>query len=153
MLLICFNIGHDKYVLNARDILEITPLVSLKELPGSQDGVAGLLSYHGNFIPIIDISLLCGKPEQKNTLTTRLIIVNYHTNHLLGIKAENVTETLRIDEDDFKESGIQVSEESFLGDVADHKDGPLQLVNIDQLLSNSIKNALFPTASCQEGQA
>ncbi len=147
MLLLSFNIGDDRYVIDTRNIIEVTTLVRLKKLPGSINGVAGLLNYHGTAVPVIDISALCEKPAQQNTLTTRIIIVEYRKKHILGIKAENVTETLRIDSNAFKESGIEINNNDFLGDVAEIDNRFIQLINIDQLLTDEIRMCLFPNAT------
>jgi len=144
MLLLSFSISDDKYVIDTRDIIEVTTLVRLKELPGSIHGVVGLLNYHGSAVPIIDISELCGKPAQENTLTTRIIIVNYINGNVIGIKAENVTETIRVNDDAFEESGIKVNKNNFLGDVAEVDNRFIQLINTDQLLTDEVRECLFP---------
>jgi len=147
MLLLSFNIGDDKYIIDTGNIVEVTPMVRLKQLPTKLHGVSGLLNYHGASVPVIDISSLCGKEPKTDTLATRIIIVRYHEKHILGVKAENVTETLRLNESEFKASGIKVNESSFLGDIAEHDSHFLQLVNIDQLLNDDIRNCLFPEKS------
>lgn len=147
MLLLGFNISDEKYVIDTANIIEVTPLVRLKKIPGTLHGVSGLLNYHGTSVPIVDISQLCGKDLKIDTLATRIIIVKYLTKHILGIKASNVTETLRIDKSKFKEVGIQVNETKFLGDISEHNNKFLQFVNIDQLLTDDIRDCLFPEKS------
>jgi len=144
MLLLSFDIGEEKYAIDTSNIIEITPLVRLKTVPGSLHGICGLLNYHGASVPVVDINLLCDKSNEINTLTTRIIIVNYHDKHVIGIKADNVTETIRADEDNFKSSGIKLSTNNFLGDISEHDSSFLQLVKIDQLLSDAVRNSLFP---------
>jgi len=147
MLLLSFNISDDKYVIDTRNVIEVTTLVKLKKIPMSMIGVAGLLNYHGTAVPIIDINELCDKPSQKSSLTTRLIIVNYLENNILGIKAQNVTETIRINENAFIKSGIKINNSDFIGDVAEIDNRFIQLINIDQLLTNDIRKCLFSNDS------
>jgi len=147
MLLLSFNISDDRYVIDTRNIIEVTTLVRLKKIPGSIHGVAGLLNYHGTAVPIIDVSELCNKPAQQNTLTTRIIIVKYLDNHILGVKAENVTETIRINNDAFEASGIKVNQNDFLGEIAEVDNRFVQLINTNQLLSNDVRECLFPENS------
>jgi len=151
MLLLSFNIGGEKYVINTRSIIEVTPAVRLKKLPGSIHGVCGLLNYHGTSVPVVDISLLCEKKEKIDTLATRIIIVNYHKEHILGVKAENVTETRQIDESEFKKTGIQVNKNKFLGDIAEYDNKFMQLVNVEQLLTDDVRDCLFPEQSRTTG--
>ncbi len=147
MLLLGFNIRDDQYVIDTHHIIEVTTLVRLKSLPGTVSGVAGLLNYHGTSVPVIDISELCGKPVHQTSLTTRIIIVNYLNNHIIGIKAENVTETIRISDNAFKESGIKINKNNFLGDVAEIDNKFIQLINIEQLLTDELRSCLFPDKS------
>jgi len=144
MLLLGFNIGNDKYLIDTANVVEVTPLVHLKELPGSPNGISGLLNYHGDFVPVVDINLLCNRTTAEITLTTRIIISRYHGDKLLAIKAEKVTEAMRIEQSDFSDSGVEVSEQGFLGDVTEHNSELLQMINIDQLLSKEVKDCLFP---------
>jgi len=144
MLLLSFDIGEEKYAIDTNNVIEITPLVNLKTVPGSLHSICGLLNYHGTSVPVVDINLLCDKSNKADTLTTRIIIVNYHDKHVIGIKADNVTETLRANEANFKSSGIQLKTNNFLGDISEHDNSFLQLVNIDQLLSDDVRNSLFP---------
>jgi chemotaxis signal transduction protein len=64
-------------------------------------------------------------------------------NRVLGLLAENVTETLHINDSEFNEIGIKVSNYDFLGGIAEHDDTLLQLINVDQLLSESLQKVLF----------
>ena len=151
MLLLGFNIGNDKYVIDTANVVEVIPLVRLKDLPGSHDGISGLLNYHGEFVPVVDISLLCNKTTGNDTLTTRIIISRYHGDKLLALKAEKVTEAMKIDKNAFTDSGIKVSEQGFLGDVTEHNSELLQMINIDQLLSEEVKDSLFPYIKQRSG--
>jgi len=142
MLLLSFKIGHDDYVIDTTDVVEIIPLVSLKEIPGCDTAVAGLLNYHGASVPVIDLNTLCGQNSQVKTLTTRIILVRYE-GKVLGLITSSVSETLRLEEDDFKSTGINSGENKFLGDIAQYENRFVQRVNIDQLLTDSLRNALF----------
>lgn len=143
MLLLSFDICGDQYVINTNNVIEVTTLVRLKKLPGTINGIAGLLNYHGTAVPVVDISELCGKPLQSNTLTTRIIIVDYLDNNILGIKAENVTETLRVENDAFKKSGVHINNKEFLGEVAEVNNRFIQMINIDELLNDEARRCLF----------
>ena len=146
MLLLGFNIGDETYVVDTRDVIEITPLVRLKALPNSMNGVCGLLNYHGTSVPVVDINQLCAQNDAIDTLTTRIIIVNYN-NNILGVKAGNVTETIRVNESEFKDSGIKINGNDFLGRITEHNNRFLQLINLDLLLTDDVRDCLFPHES------
>jgi len=143
MLLLGFNIGDETYVADTCDVIEIIPLVRLKTLPNSLPGVCGLLNYHGTPVPVVDINQLCAQNNTADTLTTRIIIVNYKK-HVLGIKAESVTETIKIEASEFKDSGIKINGNDFFGKIAEHDNRFLQLIKLDNLLTGDVRDCLFP---------
>lgn len=146
MLLLGFNIGEETYVVDTCNVIEIIPLVRLKTLPNSLHGVCGLLNYHGTSVPVVDINQLCAQNNVADTLTTRIIIVNYN-NNILGIKAGSVTETIRVDESEFEDSGIKINGNDFLGQIAEYNNRFLQLIKIEKLLTDDVRDCLFPQES------
>src|SRR5438105_11295634 len=77
MLLLTFKIGSDRYALPASQMIEVVPLVSLKKIPQAPPGVAGIFNYHGQPVPVIDLSeLTIGIPAQAR-VSTRIILINY----------------------------------------------------------------------------
>jgi len=47
MLFLLFQLGQDRYALEASRVIEVLPLVSLKRIPQAPRGVAGLFNYRG----------------------------------------------------------------------------------------------------------
>src|SRR5262245_16763915 len=102
MLFLLFQIGPDRYAIEARQTVEVLPLVELQRLPtraAGSAGVAGIFNYRGRPVPAIDLSeLTCGRPARA-CLSTRIIVVQ-HTDQagrrqLVGLIAERATELLR----------------------------------------------------------
>jgi chemotaxis-related protein WspB len=103
MLFLHFQIGDDAFALAADRIVEILPLVALTKERHAPEAVAGSFDYRGRFIPVIDLCALeLGRPSRRR-LSTRIIIVRLpdDENILIGLIAENATETLRLDAADF----------------------------------------------------
>ncbi len=77
MLMLVFRLGADRYALDATEIVEVLPRVPLKSLPGAPAWVAGLFSYHGRTVPVVDLaSLALGRPSADH-VSTRLVLVHY----------------------------------------------------------------------------
>ena len=112
MLFLLFQLGKDRYALEASRVVEVVPLLELKQLPQAPRGVAGIFNYRGRPVPAVDLcALTLGQPASER-FSTRIIIVNYPddsgTNHLLGLIAEHATEMLRKDVKDFVDSGVRL---------------------------------------------
>lgn len=103
MLFLHFQIGDDSFALAADGIVEILPLVALSRERDAAEGVAGSFDYRGRFVPVIDLSELeLGRPARRR-MSTRIIIARLpgDDDALVGLIAENATETLRRDPADF----------------------------------------------------
>ena len=136
----CFSI-------TAQDIIAIVPLVSLHEVPQAPEYVAGILSYHGESVPVIDIRALMAGVRSDNRLSTRIAIVRFTVSkgkqRLIGLLAERLTEVMRIDESMFKPSGVTNEKARYLGDVVTDNRGILQRLNVAELLPKASQKMLF----------
>ena len=75
MLCLILQIGDTRYALDARQVLEVLPLVQAQPGPSAAPGVVGLMNYRGEPAPIVDLSLLyCGRPA-RNLFSTRIVLV------------------------------------------------------------------------------
>jgi chemotaxis-related protein WspB len=147
MLFLLFQIGNDRYALEASRVVEVVPLLTIKQWPQAPPGLAGIFNYHGQPVPAIDLSqLTLGNPATER-LSTRIIIVN-HTdgrgrNQLLGLVAEHATEVVRKDPKEFVDSGIRIGGAPYLGPVLMDAQGPIQWVHEQRLLSEPVRELLF----------
>jgi chemotaxis-related protein WspB len=148
MLFLLFQLGADRYALPARDVVEVVPLVTLKEHPGAPRGVAGLMDYRGQAVPVVDVSALAlGRPGARR-VSTRLFLVNYPTPsgvRLLGLIAEHATEMMQKPEVEFQPSGVRSEGARFLGPVVADARGLIQRVQVAELLDEPLRASLFPT--------
>jgi chemotaxis-related protein WspB len=147
MLFLVFQLGKDRYAIESRQVIEVLPLVNLKQIPRAPAGVAGMFDYHGTAVPLIDLTeLALGKPSRK-WMSTRIILVRYdgHSGetHPLGLMAEQATETLRRNEADFTDAGLAVSDTPYLGNVTTDAGGLVQRIEIQNLLSEDLRDRLF----------
>lgn len=142
-----FYVGDNRFVLPAQDIIAIVPLVSLHEVPQAPEYVAGILSYHGESVPVIDIRALMTGLRSDNRLSTRIAIVRFTMSkgkqRLIGLLAERLTEVMRIDESMFKPSGVTNEKARYLGDVVTDNRGILQRLNVAELIPKASQKMLF----------
>jgi chemotaxis-related protein WspB len=145
MLFLLFELGEDRYALDARRIAEVLPLVRIKRIPRAPEGVAGVIDYHGSPVPVIDLSLLAlGRPARQR-LSTRIVVVRYPDggDHLLGLIAERASETLRREPSDFSDSGVTSEAAPYLGPVTRDGRGLVQRVEVERLLPAAVRERLF----------
>lgn len=147
MLFLVFEVGGERYALDANKVVEVVPLVALRRLPQAPRGVAGFFNYHGQPVPAVDLTeLLTGQPASEQ-LSTRILILNYRdgggTDRLLGIIAERATEMLHKDPAAFRDLGVKVPAAPALGPVLLDTRGSIQRLDHQSLLPAEVAGPLF----------
>lgn len=150
MHVLVFHLGRDRYGLRTEQVTRVLPLLELKTIPGAPAWVAGLMQYRAMPIPVVDLSQLANGTTSQARFETRIILVDYHCpdgqRRPLGLIAEQVTATVKIDPAQLGPSGLAGASATWLGDVISGTEGILQLITIDQLLAPEIRALLFPDA-------
>jgi chemotaxis-related protein WspB len=148
MIALLFSVGADRYALPARDIVEVLPLVALKRVPPAPPYLAGLLNYHGAAVPVIDLNLLMNGRACERSLSSRILLTRYRVSETrierLGLMVERAVETANIDPDALISPGIGVPGAPYLGKLALRGGELAQLVQAEQLLSESARALLYP---------
>jgi chemotaxis-related protein WspB len=147
MLFLVFQLGKDCYALDTTQIVEVLPMVRCKQIPAAPAGVVGVFNYRGEPVPLIDLATLSLGKSSRSRMSTRIILVNYleesGETHLLGLLAEQATETIRRAETDFVDSGVASDGAPYLGSVTNDARGIIQRVEINQLLNDDLRDLLF----------
>jgi chemotaxis-related protein WspB len=147
MLYLVFQMGSDRYAIDAAQVVEVLPVVTIKQVPQAVSGIAGVFDYHGAPVPLIDLAELALGQRSRRWMSTRIILVTYRVDpgrtHLLGLLAEQATETLRRTEEDFDDAGVTASNAPYLGTVTTNAASIVQRIEIQNLLSEGIRHQLF----------
>jgi chemotaxis-related protein WspB len=145
MLYLLCRIGADRYALAASLIVQVLPVLHLKQLPGAPTGVAGLCNVHGRLVPVVDLPLLAtGRPASARWGTRLLLVpVAGDVERMLGLLVEEATELRRLDDAAFADSGVRHDGAPWLGPVATVDGGMVQRVEPAALLPPAILDALF----------
>ncbi|NUA27248.1 chemotaxis protein CheW [Cupriavidus basilensis] len=157
-LFLLFRIGPDHYALDAKEIVEVLPLTTLKHLPEAPAWVSGLLARGGQVVPVIDINALAiGTPVASRT-STRTVLVQYRRHaeapaRLLGLRLEYATETLRCEPAEFIDSGVDAAPARYLGPVRSGNQGLVQWIKVDALLPDDVHARLFPDLPAADATA
>ena len=146
MLFMQFTIDANRYLLEARDVIEVVPFACLKQIPKAPPYVAGLLNYRGVTVPVIDIAYLMSDKLSDQKLSTRIALVNHKNSNgessCIGLLIEHLTETVRFDESDFSDSGVNLKDNPYLGKVIIDQNSIVQLVNIREIIPEEIHEML-----------
>lgn len=143
---IVFSVGNDRYALPAADLVEVLPLMALKQVPKTPVWVAGVMNYRGDPVLVVDAStLMTGKPCRE-IVSTRILLSTVRrrdgVDKLLGLMAEGVTGTVKILPETLRVTEMRNNSSPYLGLLAMHEGEILQIVHADKLLTGESRNLL-----------
>jgi chemotaxis-related protein WspB len=135
-------------------VQEVAPAVRLRVCPGAPVYVAGLFNYRGAIVPVIDLSRLLANVSSAERLSTRIIVTYYERSdggrRLLGLIAEQATQTIELEETAFAQQGLTSADAPFLGAICCENQKMIQCIHIERLMPDGLEESLFATIA-QEG--
>lgn len=152
VLLLVFHLDRDRYAIDAAQVVSVLPLMQAKAIPQAPAAVAGVFDYRGELVPLIDLCRLALGRDARALRSTRVIVVHYPMDdgatRKLGLIAEQVLETVRMDPAAFEAAGVDHPQAPYLGEVASDARGLIQRVRVRSLLPESVQAILFqPTVA------
>ncbi|MBD1553683.1 chemotaxis protein CheW [Pseudomonas typographi] len=152
-LFLIFYIGQERFALAAREVAEVLPRIALKPVAHAPAWVAGVFAHRGQMVPVLDVSCLTfGEPARART-STRLVLVHYPGQRLLGLLLEQASDTLRLPAEQFRALGLDNRRAPYLGPVYPAEDGLIQWVKVDALLEEPVRQLLYagPAQGAEHG--
>lgn len=150
MLFITFELGADRYALEARRVIEVLPFVDLERLSEAPAGVAGFFRYRGRAVPAVDLcQLLQGRPARPH-FSTRLLVLRYRSaagaEQLVGLIAERATGLLRREAGDFVRPDGTLPDGASRRPVALDGERMVQWLDADLILPETLRRQLALSA-------
>ncbi|MFN2350498.1 MAG: chemotaxis protein CheW [Kiritimatiellia bacterium] len=109
MLFLLFQADADTYALEAGLVAAVLPRVPLRSCPGTPERVAGLLSYRGMAVPVLDFSLLTGRRACADWLSTRILLLQWQNagnERRVGLMVEEAVRLAHWAPEAFKPAGV-----------------------------------------------
>jgi chemotaxis-related protein WspB len=142
MLFLKFRVGSESYALDTAQIVEVLPLLQITRVPKAPVGVAGLVNVRGTAVPVVDLCELMLGMSARPHISTRLILVRYGE-HLLGLIAEQATETMRREAGSFADCGITNEGAPYFGPVTQDGGQLVRWIDAQKLLPAAVSGVLF----------
>ena len=148
MLLLIFQAGGQTYGLDTRNVIEVGPYALCTPLPHAPAYVAGLTTWRGRTVPVVDLPALIEGTPARPLLSTRLLVVEYSTpgghSHPLGLVAEKAVETIVFEETRSEPQKVKIPDAPYLNGTTEHAGRLIQRLALDELLPAAVRALLFP---------
>lgn len=95
MQLVSFRLAQEEYGVEITKVQEIILMGEITRVPQTPDYIKGLINLRSTVIPIVDLRLRFGLPQEEISDETRIMVVNV-AGKTIGIIVDAVSEVLRI---------------------------------------------------------
>ena len=92
-----FKLGEEVFAINVSKVLNILEMKPITKVPKSPDYLKGVINLRGSVLPVVDLRLKFGLPENKITVDTNIIVLSIDKEGetiMLGILIDAVREVL-----------------------------------------------------------
>lgn len=144
-----FELGREEFGIRVLKVREIMGVQDITCLPQTPAHVKGVINLRGKVVPVVDLRLKFGMPEQEYTLHTCIIVVQVQRQagpKMMGIVVDGVAEVLTLtaaDIEDTPDFGAAAAPSYLLG-IAKVKGKVKILLEIDQVLNSQDMSELAP---------
>ncbi|NIE74451.1 purine-binding chemotaxis protein CheW [Pantoea sp. Ap-967] len=139
-----FRLGGQRFALDVHEVIEVLPRRPLKPIAQAPAWVAGILAHRGALVPVVDLCALSFAQPAAERTSTRLVLVRYCQQQVLGLILEQATDTLRCAPEEFQPYGLDNGQAPYLGPVRQDAQGLLQRIEVNDLLPEAVRELLFP---------
>lgn len=144
--ILAFTVGDQHYGLPVESVLQIIEMVAVTPLPGAPEIVAGIINFHGQVVPLIDMRLRLSQPPQPYTLRTPIIIAQLD-DRLAGLVVDAVMDVVELSPQQLRDPEQILSKELapqplYLAAVAPLAEGLLPILDPGAILPQREKEAL-----------
>ena len=156
MQLLVFTIGAEDYAIESRRVIEVLPLVTARPIPRMPEFIRGIFTHRCRLVPLVDLARLLIDQPLRETLSTRVIVVEFPTGSddqrmRLGVAAENVLSLCSTDETEASLPTIRSPGAPALGRLLRIGGRTIHVLDVEHLLPPSLVAGLDAPAQASTG--
>src|SRR5215475_11588064 len=102
-----FGLGKEEFAIQVVRVREIMGVQEITSVPQTPNYLKGVINLRGKVIPVVDLRLKFGLPEQEYTQRTSIVVVQIEqgaTRMLTGIVVDEVSEVLTLQSGDIEDT-------------------------------------------------
>ncbi len=107
-----FKVDDELYGIDVIRVKEVLRHSEMTPVPGAQNYVLGIINLRGNVVTVIDTRRLFGLPAVPIDDDTRIIVVEYNEQEVIGLVVDSVDEVINLPQNDVERAPSVSSDES-----------------------------------------
>jgi chemotaxis-related protein WspB len=156
MQLLSFTIGAEDYAIESRRVIEVLPLVAARPIPHMPNFLRGVFTHRGRLIPLVDLGWLLINQPLRETLSTRVIVVEFLSGPedrriRLGVAAENVVSLCSSSEPETSLPTLQTTRAPYLGRLLRIGGRTVGVLDVEHLLPAALLAGLAAPTPASTG--
>lgn len=97
-----FSMAEQEYAVEALKVREIIGMQDITSVPRSPEHIKGVINLRGRVIPVMDLRLRLGLPEQEHSRSTAIIITGGEETEV-GVLVDSVSDVMEISGSDVED--------------------------------------------------
>lgn len=139
--LVTFRLDQEEFGIDIMTVQEIIKIPSITHVPRAPKYIEGVINLRGNVIPVINLNERFAIRQSAESTDARIIVVQVE-NKVVGMKVDQVSEVLRLAEDDIEPPppmaiGVDASYIRGVGKVGERL---VALLEVDKIIDREQNN-------------
>lgn len=143
--LVMFRLDEQRFALSLPTVERVVRIVEITSLPKAPDYIKGIIDFHGEIIPVVNVRMLFNLREREIELSDQLIITKTSMRKV-ALWVDSISEVVERPEEEIIKSEKILLGIDYVEGVFKFKDGMVLLQDLDQFLSMEevklLRNAL-----------
>jgi len=107
-----FRVDNELYGIDVVQVKEVLRYSEITPVPGSNHYILGIINLRGNVVTVLDTRQLFGLPPVPEDDDTRIIVVEFNEQEVVGMVVDSVDEVINLPQNDVDRAPNVTSEES-----------------------------------------
>lgn len=134
-----FKVNRELYAIDVMQVKEVLRYTAITPVPGAEYYILGIINLRGNVATVIDTRRLFGMPSVGIDDDTRIIMVEFNEQEVIGLVVDSVDEVINIPQNDIERAPSVAADEvsrRFVQGVCYHNNVLTILLDLNKMMSS-----------------
>ena len=134
-----FKVNNELFAIDVMQVKEVLRFSEITPVPGSSSYIRGIINLRGNVVTVIDTRLLFSLDARKIDDDTRIIVVEYNEQEVVGMVVDSVDEVVNIPQNHIERAPSVASDDSerrFVQGVSYYENQLIILLDLAKMLAS-----------------
>ncbi|EPJ55931.1 MAG: chemotaxis protein CheW [Osedax symbiont Rs2] len=134
-----FKVNNELFAIDVMQVKEVLRYSEIPPVPGSSSYIRGIINLRGNVVTVIDPRLLFSLEPREIDDDTRIIVVEYNEQEVVGMVVDSVDEVVNIPQNDIERAPSVATEDSerrFVQGVSYYEGNLIILLDLAKMLDS-----------------